>query len=232
MFCARISAILIGLSSLIMQVPAEAGSLEEIFHCEHDAFYVQGNLAGSFQTLKAVGGSSDLELGFDDRAHEATLPVGGAIGFCDVYDSDLLGTFRVRKELEGMWQGRGDYTIYGSDGFNPPEAVKLNVSQWTVMGNIWLDKPIADDLLVYVGGGLGAAGTDLQLPILAATGTSTNFAYQFGTGLTYQLTDGIELDAGYRFLDTGSTSIKLPKGGIHADLFAHQIMFSIRCYLW
>lgn len=230
MALARFGCVVVAVLLSVSQVPAQEIDLEELFHCDHDSFYVQGNLAGSVRSAKVVGGSDILELGFNDRDPDATLGLGGAVGFCDLCSIDSLGDFRIRKELEGMWQGSSNHSISGSDGFNPPVRFNLKVNQWTAMGNLWVDKPLTDGLFTYVGGGMGVAGTDFQF--LGSTRSTTQFAYQVGGGITYQTSESCELDLGYRFLDTGDALINITGGNVRADLRAHQIMLSLRWYLW
>ena len=217
--------------------PAQAGlmELEDIFYscCDADR-YVQANFAGEFSNIESggfntvggfpnTGGSDDSGVGF-----------GGAIGLSTSYNS-----VRVRTEIEGMWRQDSRYVTDSFPG--PPGPITFfyqvqATDNWSAMSNLWLDYPLAEDLWLYGGGGIGAAGRHLNVDdgVVFGGKSETNFAYQFGTGLIYPVGDNVELDLGYRFLDFGSTSIPLIDGlagNYEADLVSHQIMFCVRLYV-
>ena len=89
---------------------------------------------------------------------------------------------------------------------------------------------------MYGGGGIGAVGMELSVDdgVVSGQKSETNFAYQVGTGFILPVSDAVELDLGYRFLDAGQTNVPLDggtSGNYAADLVSHQIMFCVRLYL-
>lgn len=218
--------------------PVHAGlmELEDVFYSCSDADrYVQANFAGAFSNIESggfntaggfpnTGGSDDSGVGF-----------GGAIGLSKSFD-----TVRVRTEIEGMWRQDSSYVTDSFPG--PPGPITFlyqvqSTDNWSAMSNLWLDVPVAEDLWLYGGGGIGAAGMNLSVNDGVVTGnrTQTNFAYQFGTGLILPVGANAELDLGYRFLDLGDTTIPLstafPAGDYTADMVSHQIMFCVRLFV-
>ncbi|NBV46622.1 MAG: hypothetical protein EBR86_13540 [Planctomycetia bacterium] len=64
-----------------------------------------------------------------------------------------------------------------------------------VLANVWHDLDLTERVAVYAGGGVGL-GTS---PASAGHQRSGGFAWQTGTGITYDLTERMTLDIGYRF---------------------------------
>jgi opacity protein-like surface antigen len=64
------------------------------------------------------------------------------------------------------------------------------------------------------------------------------FAWQAGTGTTYQLTKRTTIDLGYRFFDTVSDSLPLtalgsggiPAGNYQSNFYASELLLSVRIY--
>ncbi len=85
----------------------------------------------------------------------------------------------------------------------------------------------------YVGVGLGAArmeASDLKVtgyPL--GSGSSVVFAYQFGTGIDFALTDHLNLDLGYRFF--GSTKPRFTEANgqsFKMDYYSHSATLGLR----
>lgn len=100
---------------------------------------------------------------------------------------------------------------------NPPslgETVTGDLEYFTLMGNAFYDFPLSiDGMSLYVGGGAGIAiitgNIDFDPPTTVTSGftsattdvfddTNTTFAYQFMTGLSYEVVDNVTLTGGYR----------------------------------
>jgi hypothetical protein len=64
-----------------------------------------------------------------------------------------------------------------------------------VLANVWHDLDLTDRVAVYAGGGVGL-GTR---PASAGHPRAGGLAWQTGTGITYDLTERMTLDIGYRF---------------------------------
>ncbi|MEM8876416.1 MAG: outer membrane beta-barrel protein [Pseudomonadota bacterium] len=81
----------------------------------------------------------------------------------------------------------------------------------------------------YVSAGIGLASVDFDTHGIAPAGTVMNdsavgFAWQIGAGVSYELSDQIDLEVGYRFFNVenvGLTSV----GGVNSDvdLRSHQV---------
>lgn len=84
---------------------------------------------------------------------------------------------------------------------NTIRASGSRARQLTALANIWVDLPIGDTVVPYVGGGLGVGGYELDGEGKAA------FAWQLGAGVAFKLSDTIALTADYRYRQLGSTEI-------------------------
>lgn len=218
--------------------PVQAGLLEldDIFYSCSDADrYVQANFAGAFSNIQSGGFNTAGVFPNTGASDDSGVGFGGTIGFSNSYDS-----VRVRTEIEGMWRQDSNYVTNSFPGPPGPITFFYDVQatdNWSAMSNLWLDVPVAENLWLYGGGGIGAAGMNLSVNDGVVTGsrTKTNFAYQFGTGLILPVGDNTELDLGYRFLDLGDTTVPLvvqgSAGDYTADLVSHQIMFCVRMYV-
>jgi len=114
------------------------------------------------------------------------------------------------------------------------------------MTNFWRDYFFTDRFGVYGGGGFGVGGyqysmqgSDGQIPLSGSSVVNT-FAWQVGTGVTYQLSDRITFDTGYRFfaMTPGATPLAVtdggrveqPVGSYTSAFSASELLVSIRIY--
>lgn len=143
-----------------------------------------------------------------------------------------------------------------SDPFN------TEIKAWSFMTNAWLDIPlrglyrpisatsgfifntprlptlkrlVLDPLSLYAGVGIGFAHVDVDSsePGFEGNKKKYDFAYQFGTGLGYQLTDYVNLGIGYRYQKPAKLKLKLEDdadrpGKLRTKNDIHEIRFAIR----
>jgi opacity protein-like surface antigen len=81
--------------------------------------------------------------------------------------------------------------------FNIPGS---RVRQLSAMANLWLDLPVGDKIVPYVGGGAGIAGFEID-----GEGKG-KFAWQLGAGVAFKLSDSMALTADYRHREVGKTT--------------------------
>ena len=210
--------------------------------------YVTGIVGGSLATINAggnasFGGSALQNIG---SVNDTIFNGGGAIGMALARPSGLL-----RMEVEGRARGpmHGQTTfLEETDGPIPRSVFPLDVTVtngWSAMTNIWRDYFITDRFGVYGGGGFGIGGYQYSTrgPFgeaqLSGSSVVNTFAWQVGTGVTYQLSDRITFDTGYRFfamtpgatpLNVTSGSVLLPFGSYTSAFSASELLLSIRIY--
>ena len=235
----------IGLDSHLLTPVADDGAFEgQTVGCcdELDAdcpsrrFYVTGIIGASFGTLQSGGVNTEGNFPNTGRATDSLLTAGGAVGMAFDRANGLL-----RLEVEG----RGRDALQGiTNSFEPPTpsyfySVRAT-DGWSVMTNAWRDWYLTERLGFYGGGGIGAGGYRLTVndTVVSGYGHVGGFAWQAGTGTTYQLTERTTIDLGYRFFDTVSDSLPLtaigsggaPAGSYVSNFYASELLLSVRIY--
>ena len=212
--------------------------------------YVTGIVGGSLATINAGGGTpfaGKARLQTVGSVNDTIFNGGGAIGMALARPSGLL-----RMEVEGRARGpmHGQTTFEVTNGPGSGDVIPLDVTVtngWSAMTNLWRDYFITDIFGVYGGGGFGIGGYQYsmrggangQVPLSGSSAVNT-FAWQIGTGVTYQLSDRITFDTGYRFfaMTPGATPLALTDGGpvlfpfgSYTSAFsASELLLSIRIY--
>ncbi len=235
----------IGLDSHLLTPVADVGAFEgQAVGCcdELDAdcpsrrFYITGIIGASFGTLQSGGINTEGNFPNTGRATDSLLTAGFAGGMAFDRANGLL-----RLEVEG----RGRDALQGStNSFEPPTpsyfySVRA-ADGWSVMTNAWRDWYLTERLGFYGGGGIGAGGYRLTVndTVVSGYGHVGGFAWQAGTGTTYQLTEWTTIDLGYRFFDTVSDSLPLtvigsggaPAGSYVSNFYASELLLSVRIY--
>jgi opacity protein-like surface antigen len=179
-------------------------SLPEV--TESTRFYVAGIVGASFATLtnggsfEAIPGSVFSSTG---SVNDPLFTGGGAVGMAFAKPSGQL-----RMELEGRDRGAmsGPTTLAISGGTFLDQAATTTASGvWSFMTNFWRDYDLTDTVGLYGGGGIGIGGYQYQIsspdPQLVVNGANTinSFAWQVGTGATYQIRSRVTFDVGSRF---------------------------------
>jgi opacity protein-like surface antigen len=116
---------------------------------------------------------------------------GGGIGyqFGDWFRADVTADYSGSYSFLSYWYGFSSFT--------------------TVLGNAYLDIPTGTFVTPYVGGGAGAA----------FAGGDSGFAYDFTGGLAFEISDGMAVDIGYRYININADP---------DDITAHQGLAGIR----
>jgi opacity protein-like surface antigen len=199
-------------------------------------FYITGIIGASFGALQSGGVNTEGNFPNTGRATDSLLTAGGAAGMAFDRADGLL-----RLEVEG----RGRDALQGqTNSFEPPTATYFYsvraTDGWSVMANAWRDWYLTDRLGLYGGGGIGAGGYRLTVndTVVLGYGHMSGFAWQVGTGTTYQITDRTTIDLGYRFFDTVSDSLPLtlgssgglPAGSYLSNFYASELLLSVRIY--
>jgi opacity protein-like surface antigen len=212
---------------------AAAGCCDPSYRDSGRRFYITGIIGASFGVLQSGGINEAGNFPNTGRASDSLFTAGGAAGTAIDRDDGML-----RLEVEG----RGRDALQGStNSFAPPVPTYFYsvraVDGWSVMANAWRDWQLTERFGVYTGGGIGAGGYRLTVSdgVVSGYGHMAGFAWQAGTGTTYQLTERTTLDLGYRFFDTVSDSLPLSTGGTPAgsyvsNFYASELLLSVRIY--
>lgn len=109
-------------------------------------------------------------------------------------------------------------TTAGTDTFSGKQHLDVNIQ--TYMLNVFYDFYTDTKFTPYIGGGIGAAHISadnsmkfgyydtngaMVFPVdMDDSASKTNFAWNLGAGVAYAITDSVDLDLGYRYIDFGS----------------------------
>lgn len=178
--------------------------------------YLSGMIGPSFAN---VSSPAEASLSSDDTLFNA----GGALGIAfERYRGAL------RLEVEGM--GRDTYFAPFND--TPSDAnYTILTNNWSVMQNVWRDVTLTERFGIYGGGGIGAGGYILGEQLndeIRYVSPGCNFAWQFGGGLLWSVTDRLTFDVGYRYftIDTiQQASFVAPN-----KFSASELIFTLRFY--
>jgi len=178
-------------------------------------FYLSGMIGPSFATF---GSPDNPTFASDDTLFNA----GGALG---VAFERRRG--QLRLELEGM--GRDTYFAPFTATADTGDFTILT-NNWSVMTNLWRDLMLTDRFGIYGGGGIGAGGYILGEQIDGLTDYAPPagaFAWQFGGGLLWQVTDRLTFDVGYRYFHINT----IRQANVEPNQFAaSELMFALRLY--
>jgi opacity protein-like surface antigen len=178
-------------------------------------FYLSGMIGPSFAS---VANPDDPTFASSDTLFNA----GGALGMAFERRRGQL-----RAEVEGMGRSSYDAQMFASPS---PDDFTLLTNNWSVMTNLWRDVMLTDRFGGYGGGGIGAGGYMLGERLDGVTeyaNPDSNFAWQFGGGLLWDLTDRLTFDVGYRYFHIDT----IRQAGVEPNQFAaSELMFTLRLY--
>lgn len=166
------------------------------------------------------------------------------------FEIEVSGPREYRPKTDGF---------FASDPITDP--FHSEIKMWALMQNVWLDVPLRglyrpisavsgflfrqpripwlrrhlQPATMYAGLGIGFARLEVESaePQFEGAKSKYDFAYQFGTGLGYQLTDYINLGIGYRYIKPAKlkgslrdTADRPGKFRVTNDI--HEIRFAMR----
>jgi len=97
---------------------------------------------------------------------------------------------------------------------------KVNLKTQSLLVNAYYDFNLCSRFTPYVSAGAGIAKLNFRVHQIAEEywkNTTSNFAWQVGAGVSYAATDSIDVDFGYRYVDTGAAYIHKETWGAFQD---------------
>ena len=210
----------------------QMNGLKEIW-TEDDWFNSEGFTSGS----EKFGNKSDNTFG-------GSIAIG--------YDFDKRFDVPIRTEIEYAFFSQAEIK---HDGFMDPGVeygrVKHQYDIQTLFWNTYFDINTGTKFTPYIGAGIGLAFIDYRYDVHyialgsetanqspATSKMNTNFAWNIGAGVGYDITDNWTIDAGYRFVSFGSVSTKTKYDGDEKadwsykgktdNLYQHQFAVGVR----
>lgn len=179
-----------------------------------DGFYISAFGGLSVQPGSSGSQSNGTETTTFSEDADTGFVVGGAIG------TELRNWVQgLRAEMEVSYRrndrsGNHEY-FYGL--FDPAEGpINGNLSNFSVLANIWYEFDVGSKFRPYVGGGAGWAQSRLEAtaPIASDPNNVTvetnwdttdeeanGFAFQLGAGINHNVAPGVDVGIGYRYFN-------------------------------
>ncbi len=166
------------------------------------------------------------------------------------FEMEVSGLREYRPETSGLFEGT-------------PNELRVNttVKTWTFMNNLWFDVPLRglyepisatssfifreprlpnvkrtlERLTIYGGVGIGFGHVDASVDDQFYSGKNDkyDFAYQFGSGFGFELTENINLGMSYRYIELAKLKVGIEDAGgregrtsISGDI--HEVRFQMR----
>lgn len=136
------------------------------------------------------------------HGHDTAIAAGLAVG----YDFSKKFDVPVRADLEYLYRGNAHVNTPTGNFRSDAHALMVNASY------DFVDVPYVTP---YITAGLGSAWL---------RDGGANFAYNFGGGVYYNLTENVALDFSVRYIDYGSMN----KKGYHVDEDGANVMVGVR----
>ncbi|MBI9081388.1 MAG: outer membrane beta-barrel protein [Pseudodesulfovibrio sp.] len=203
---------------------------------ENGGFYGSIKAGGSFlDATKSASSNGTAPTGASSKFKTDTgMAIGGAIGY-NWIDSDLP----IRTELEYMYHG--DFKYQYSDS-NSSLTDKINLH--TMMLNGYWDFYNSTSFTPYINGGVGVAwiqeefstGTGASAATISSPKdkTTSNFAFNLGAGVGWNMTESVILDLAYRYNYYGSGKEVTASGTNKSitsqikDIGTHDVLLGLR----
>lgn len=188
--------------------------------------YLGGIIGADFATLDKVPGNPTTV------PNQSIFTAGGTLGMRFLRDD---GAWRLEFEGRGRDQvldttadaGIGTITTRATDG-------------WSAMVNVWRDYKPFDSFGLYGGGGIGGGGYRSVISgtglgsLISANDRVSNFAWQAGGGVFYEISQRATLDLGYRFFAIKESTATAEFIGVPFDyptnFAASELLLTLRIY--
>lgn len=213
-----------------------------------------GNEAPAYRFTDAGGATAGGE--FDPARFSRPISGGAGIGyqFTDIWRADFTGDF-FKSKFTGTAGTDLPCAASAAVGTGCAFGARGDLRAYGVMANGYADLATIAGFTPYVGAGIGATNVkwgNVHAQPACTDGASTcsgaafsqqelngesswRFTYALMAGLSYEVTDTIKIDVGYRFSDiAGGSMFTGPSGSSGRDdgLTRHEIRVGLRLTGW
>lgn len=199
------------------------------------SWYIRADIGYKIYAEPSLGRTGEEWI---NSAADHTGLVGGGVGYRwnDSLRTDLTLDYEFPTNIDGN-------APCGGCGAGLYSAESADLSVWTVLFNGYFDIGTWSGFTPYVGAGVGASYVKVDNVAFVnpngATGTyegdeKWNFSWALMAGTSYEVSENLAIDAGYRYLHIGEGKTKPVNGnGITApiqykDLAAHEFRMGVR----
>lgn len=200
---------------------------------EGTGMYLAPKFLMSIQDTGQVHRSSSLAGSGVGDYSQFTLGGAFALGF-DLWPQQMIP---LRMEVEVALRGNSE-SSWSDNGLYARE-VKGVWNNTTLFANLFWDFHNDSSLTPFIGGGLGLAfnytGYDITMhngEKLSIDDRQTNFAWNVGAGVSYEVNEMLAIDASYRFVGLGYNEVSGTYGGrkyeIGNEPYNNEFMLGLR----
>ena len=215
-------------------------------------WYLRGDIGmtnqrfkGLHQRLYDVPGTTVEAVGFGWDS-STFFGIGAGYKFNDWMRADITGEYRGKANFHGS----DHVTFNGGEGVDNYSGSK---SEWVFLANAYLDLGTWWCVTPYVGAGVGMANVRIHgfrddgfnnfgiSTAYAADADKWNFAWAAHAGITYKVTQSMNIDLGYRYLSLGNGTTGATRafdnsfvnGGpfTFKDISSHDVKLGVRWML-
>ena len=220
--------LLSGVSAALLAINANAAEFSPYFSLKGSIAQIQ-NDTNAFSDYSYGGVTHHINTLSDKTHKDSVFGLKAAIGA-----SQELKYGKLRGELEfGTSESSKEHNNFPFKISNDyVHDFDIKTSFYSAMLNLYYDIDTGTKFTPYIGGGIGYARVKSKAAVTGDTpfgaidmNSSThenNFAWQLGFGVSYQVTDNIDIDLGYRYSDYGNAkdSVATPIPGLDKTLYA------------
>ena len=223
-------------------VPAPAPTYDMVDFAS--GWYVRGDVAYAQETFPKI--TPDFAVGGTPSVVNA-YSVGAGMGYKvnDWFRTDLVFDYRDRVRSAGFGApGPCALATFISSFATSTSGTcffDTTIQRFDLLANGYLDLGTWQGFTPYIGAGAGVDWARIRQsvdpvtlsglpPIITASNTRYHFAWAAMAGVAFAVTDHVQLDVGYRFLDLGLISGISSVTGIPVtkDIFANEIRGGLR----
>lgn len=180
----------------------------------------------------AFGDDLDLAIDFSEGTDSESIPLntgyllGWTLGYDNLFGGDVI-QFRPEVELSFRQQDVDLEEVFGGE-FDPGEADAFSVPTdvLSLLGNLWVDFKLGSGFTPYVGGGVGIGWADLPIFEGPVHIESTDFVWQFGGGVNFDVNERVFVGVGYRYFG-GDFGESVESTSIDYEYRTHEVMGSL-----
>lgn len=194
-----------------------------------EGMYLAPKFLMTIQETGTVERSGALAGSGADAYSQFTL--GGALAAG--YDFWPMYMVPLRVELEFAMRGNSETSWDGNLG-----SIEGTWNHSTLFANLYFDIHNDTAFTPWIGAGLGMsfayAGYDVKRggDSFSMDERSTNFAWNVGAGVAYNVNENFAIDAGYRYVDLGYNEVSTTVGGRNYEVgtrpYNHEFMLGLR----
>ena len=137
-------------------------------------------------------------------------------------DDNVLGGALAAGVAYGNFRSEFEYNLNDNASKSFPGAT-LEVHSQSFMFNGYYDIDTQSKFSPYIMAGIGFADIKGKADVLGSI-SDTNFAWQAGVGVSYEMNSSVSFDAGYRYVDSGDFT----KYGIKVDSDSNEFYIGSR----